>query len=55
MTDPTEKENQGENPQFLTIKNELSGLLDKWKTDYSTTTPAAPATPASKGKKKKGK
>jgi arylsulfatase A-like enzyme len=53
VTDPGEKENQAENPQFLTIRNELAGILDKWKKDYSSTTPPAQAPVASKKKKKK--
>jgi arylsulfatase A len=53
VTDPTEKENQAENQQYLTIHKELADILDKWKKDYSSATAAAPATAASKKKKKK--
>jgi len=51
VTDPTEKQNQAENQQFLTIRTELAGILDKWKKDYSTATPVAQEQPA-KGKAK---
>jgi arylsulfatase A-like enzyme len=34
--DAVEKENQAENPQFLTIHNELAGELDKWKKQFSS-------------------
>jgi len=54
VTDPTERENQAENQQFLTIRTELTGFLDQWKKGFSTATPAAAPAPAtSKGKKKK--
>jgi arylsulfatase A-like enzyme len=53
VIDPGEKENQAENPQFLTLHNELSGILDKWKKDYSTVTPSAQEQQAVKGKSKK--
>jgi arylsulfatase A-like enzyme len=36
VVDPGEKENQAENPQFLTLHKELADLLDKWKKPYST-------------------
>jgi arylsulfatase A-like enzyme len=36
VIDPVEKENQAENPQFLTIHNELAGLVDQWKKQYSS-------------------
>jgi arylsulfatase A-like enzyme len=53
VTDPSEKENQAENQQFMTIRKELADILDKWKKDYSSATPTgAPAQPG-KGKKKK--
>lgn len=52
MVDPTEKENQAENPQFLTLHRELTGIIDKWKKDYSSDTPPAQEQ-SSKGKKKK--
>jgi hypothetical protein len=48
-----EKDNQADSQQFLTIRNELAGILDKWKKDYSTSAPPAPAQQTSKGKKKK--
>lgn len=51
VVDPTEKENQADNPQFLTLRNELSGILDRWMKDYSSATPAA-APQASKSKPK---
>ncbi|HUB78080.1 MAG TPA: sulfatase-like hydrolase/transferase [Bryobacteraceae bacterium] len=54
VTDPTERQNQAENQQFLTIHTELAGILAKWKKDYSSTTPAPQAEPA-KGKGKKAK
>jgi arylsulfatase A-like enzyme len=53
VTDPGEKENQAENQQFLTINKELAGILDKWKKDYSSSTPAAQEQHPAKGKKKK--
>ena len=53
VTDPVEKDNQADSQQFLTIRNELAGILDKWKKDYSTSAPPAPAQQTSKGKKKK--
>ena len=52
VTDPTERENQAGNQQFLTIHNELAGLLDTWKKNYSTATPPAPQEQPGKGKKK---
>jgi len=52
VTDPTERENQVDNQQFLTIHKELAGILDNWKKDYSSSAAAA-APAASKGKKKK--
>lgn len=56
VTDPTEKQNQAENQQFLTVHNELAGILDKWKKDYSSTTPAPQEAPAKgKGKSKSKK
>ena len=55
VTDPVEKENQAENPQFLSIKTELTTALDKWKKDYSTATAPAAASAAGKGKAKKKK
>ena len=55
VTDPTEKENQAENQQFMTIRNELAGLLDKWKKDYASSTPPAAAPVASKKRKKSKK
>ncbi len=54
VVDPTEKENQAENPQFLTLRNELSGILSKWTADYSTATPAVAPQPA-KGRPMKAK
>ena len=44
-----------ENPQFVSIKTELTTSLDKWKKDYATATApsAAPAAGKGKGKKKK--
>ncbi len=54
VVDPTEKENQAENPQFLTLRHELSGILNKWTADYSTATPAVAAQPT-KGQPKKAK
>lgn len=53
VTDPVEKENQADNPQFVSIKTELMAALDKWKKDYSTATPPAASPTAAKGKKKK--
>ena len=56
VTDPTERQNQAENPQFLTVHNELAGILSEWKRDYSSTTPAAKPEPEKgkgKGKSKK--
>jgi arylsulfatase A-like enzyme len=53
VTDPAEKENQAENLQFMTIHKELAGILENWKKDYSSSTPATPAESPSKGKKKK--
>jgi hypothetical protein len=53
VTDPTEKENQADNQQFLTIHNELAGFLDKWKKDYSSATAATPQEQSGKNKKKK--
>ena len=55
VTDPGEKENQFENQQFLTIHKELADILDKWKRDYSSTTPTAPPAQAGKSKKSKKK
>jgi hypothetical protein len=56
VTDPGEKENQAENQQFLTIHKELADILDKWKKDFSSTTPtAAPAQPGKSKKTKKKK
>jgi len=56
VTDPTERQNQAENPQFLTVHTELAGILDTWKKDYSTATPVAQEAPAKgKGKSKKKK
>ena len=53
VIDPVEKDNQADNQQFLTIHNELTGILDKWKKDYSTSAPPAQELRPSKGKKKK--
>src|ERR1035441_2567917 len=53
VIDPVEKDNQAENQQFLTIHNELAAILDRWKKDYSTSTPPAQDLKPSKGKKKK--
>jgi arylsulfatase A-like enzyme len=53
VTDPTERQNQAENPQFLTIHNELAGILDKWKKNYSSATPVAQEQTQAKGKSKK--
>ena len=52
VVDPGERENQAENPQFLTLHNEFAGLIDQWKKNYSSTTPAVVEQPT-KGKKKK--
>jgi arylsulfatase A-like enzyme len=54
VTDPAEKENQAENPQYVTLHKELSGSLEGWKKNYSATTPLVPEQPG-KGKKKKKK
>jgi arylsulfatase A-like enzyme len=53
VVDPTEKENQAENQQFLTLRNELSGIVDRWTKDYSSATPPAGATQPGKAKKQK--
>ncbi|HEX3744850.1 MAG TPA: sulfatase-like hydrolase/transferase [Bryobacteraceae bacterium] len=53
--DPTERENQAGNPQFLTIHNELAGILAAWKKDYSTATPVAKPEANSKKKQKQPK
>jgi arylsulfatase A-like enzyme len=36
VIDPGERQNQAENPQFLTIHNELADILDKWTKQYSS-------------------
>ena len=36
VVDPGEKENQADNPQFVTLHNELQGILDQWKKQYSS-------------------
>jgi arylsulfatase A-like enzyme len=36
VVDPGEKANQADNQEFLTIHNELQGILDQWKKQYST-------------------
>ena len=35
VVDPDEATNQADNPQFLTVHNELATELDKWKKQYS--------------------
>ena len=56
VTDPTERQNQAENQQFLTVHNELAGILANWKKDYSSATPVAKEEPAKgKGKSNKNK
>jgi arylsulfatase A-like enzyme len=54
VTDPAEKENQAENPQYLVLHKELSGIVDGWKKNYSTASPAT-SDQLAKGKKKKKK
>jgi arylsulfatase A-like enzyme len=51
VVDPTEKDNQADNPQFMTIHTELAGELDKWKKQYSSETVATPTTAPRKKKK----
>jgi hypothetical protein len=51
VIDPGEKENQAENPQFLTIHTELEGILDQWKKQSSSD--AAPSTTPVPRKRKK--
>jgi arylsulfatase A-like enzyme len=53
VVDPGEKDNQFENPQFLTIHDELTGELDKWKKQYSGDAVVGPDTVPQKKKKKK--
>ena len=36
VVDPGEKDNQADNQQFLTVHNELQGILDNWKKNYSS-------------------
>lgn len=52
VIDPGEKENQAENPQFLTIHNELAGILDQWKKQSSSDAAPSPAPVARKKKKR---
>jgi len=53
VVDPGEKNNQAENPQFLTFHDELAGIAGAWKKQYSSSE-VAPA-PAAPKKHKKGK
>ena len=52
VVDPTEKDNQGDNPQFLTIHTEMQGELDKWKKRFSGDAVASPNAGPRKKKKK---